>query len=78
MLLDTKFEVAVLTSLVEDIISAPKEASVVTEINGVDAVKYVEDWVFQASFNQDADAAYNTMFYEKALVASGKSHLNSY
>ncbi|QSZ33822.1 hypothetical protein DSL72_005394 [Monilinia vaccinii-corymbosi] len=57
--------------LYEDIISAPKNASVVTTINGVDAVKYVSDWVLQASFNQDADAAYNTMFYEKAFAASG-------
>ncbi|TGO52774.1 hypothetical protein BCON_0135g00230 [Botryotinia convoluta] len=59
--------------LYEDIISAPSEASEVTEINGVDAVKYVEDWIFQASFNQDADSAYNTMFYEKAFVAGGVS-----
>lgn len=61
-----------LISYLEDITSAPLEASEVTEINGVDAVKYVEDWIFQASFNQDADSAYNTMFYEKAFVAGGK------
>lgn len=61
-----------LINYLEDIISAPSEASEVTEINGVDAVKYVEDWIFQASFNQDADSAYNTMFYEKAFVAGGK------
>lgn len=57
---------------VEDITTAPSEASEVIQINGVDAVKYVEDWIFQASFNQDADAAYNTMFYEKAFVAGGE------
>ncbi|PQE15406.1 peptidase s41 family protein [Rutstroemia sp. NJR-2017a BVV2] len=60
--------------LYEDITSAPSEASEVTKINGVDAVKYVEDWIFQASFNQDADAAYNTMFYEKAFVGGGVSN----
>ena len=64
--------ITVLISYLEDITSAPSEASEVTEINGVDAVKYVEDWIFQASFNQDADSAYNTMFYEKAFVAGGK------
>ncbi|KAJ8071606.1 hypothetical protein OCU04_001929 [Sclerotinia nivalis] len=59
--------------LYEDIIASPSEASEVTEINGVDAVTYVEDWIFQASFNQDADAAYNSMFFEKAYVAAGVS-----
>ncbi|KAM3076897.1 hypothetical protein ACMFMG_003635 [Clarireedia jacksonii] len=59
--------------LYEDITTAPSEASEVTQINGVEAVKYVEDWIFQASFNQDADAAYNSMFYEKAFVAGGVS-----
>lgn len=57
---------------IEDIIAEPKKASAVTKINGLDAVKYVEDWIFQASYNQDADSAYNSMFYEKASVAAGK------
>ncbi|KAK6585749.1 hypothetical protein PZA11_002476 [Diplocarpon coronariae] len=57
--------------LYEDVISSPATASVVTAINGVDASKYVADFIFTASFNQDADAAYNTMFFEKAFVAGG-------
>jgi len=55
----------------EDVISSPSTASVVTHINGIDAAKYVEDTIFKASFNQDADAAYNTMFYEKAFAGAG-------
>ena len=65
-------QITLLTSYTEDIIAASSQPSEVIEINGVDAVKYVEDWIFQASFNQDADAAYNSMFYEKAFVAAGK------
>jgi hypothetical protein len=41
----------------------------VKEINGIDADKYVQDFAYTASFNQDADAAYNTMFYKKAFEA---------
>jgi hypothetical protein len=59
--------------LYEDVISSPDTASVVTLINGVDAVTYVEDVIFKASYNQDPDAAYNTMFYEKALVAASST-----
>ncbi|KAK2630058.1 hypothetical protein QTJ16_000878 [Diplocarpon rosae] len=55
----------------EDVISSPSTASVVTQINGVEASKYVADFIFTASFNQDADAAYNTMFFKKAFVAGG-------
>lgn len=55
----------------EDVIASPSTASVVTKINGVEASKYVADFIFTASFNQDADAAYNTMFYEKAFTAGG-------
>ncbi|KAH9213176.1 hypothetical protein DL95DRAFT_390761 [Leptodontidium sp. 2 PMI_412] len=57
--------------LYEDVIASPSTASVVTQINGVEASKYVADFIFTASFNQDADAAYNTMFYEKAFTAGG-------
>lgn len=46
-------------------------ASVVTEINSIDAATYVADFAYTASFNQDADAAYNTMFFEKAFVGGG-------
>ncbi|KAF4628586.1 hypothetical protein G7Y89_g9564 [Cudoniella acicularis] len=57
--------------LYEDIISAPSSASIVKEINGEDAATYVANFAYTASFNQDADAAYNSMFYSKAYFASG-------
>jgi hypothetical protein len=31
----------------------------------------VANFAYTAAFNQDADAAYNTMFYEKAFEAGG-------
>jgi hypothetical protein len=40
-------------------------------INGIDASTYVQQYAYTASFNQDADAAYNTMFFEKAFVGGG-------
>jgi hypothetical protein len=49
----------------------PSTALVVTKINGVDAVTYVRNWIYQALLNQDADAAYNSMFFKKAFNASG-------
>ncbi|KAI1500020.1 peptidase s41 family protein [Biscogniauxia marginata] len=55
--------------LYEDVISSPETASVVKLINGKDASTFVQDWINQVSGNQDADAAYNSMFYEKAYVA---------
>lgn len=45
----------------------------VTLINGVDAATYVANFAYTSSFNQDADAAYNTMFFEKAFVAGAVS-----
>jgi len=57
----------------EDVISSPSTASVVAQINGMDAATYVAEYAYTASFNQDADAAYNSMFYEKAFVAGGVS-----
>ncbi|KAI0125331.1 hypothetical protein BJ170DRAFT_500145 [Xylariales sp. AK1849] len=54
-----------------DVISSPETASVVTLINGEDATTYIEDWIFQASGNQDADSAYNSMFFSKAYNQSG-------
>lgn len=54
----------------EDVISSPETASAVKLINGVDAATYVADVIFTAGFNQDADSAYNTMFFEKAFPAS--------
>lgn len=54
-----------------DIVSAPGSASVVSQINGEDAVEYIKSWIFQASSNQDADSAYNSMFFSKAYNQSG-------
>ncbi|KAI1380045.1 hypothetical protein F4677DRAFT_302727 [Hypoxylon crocopeplum] len=53
----------------DDVVSGVETASVVELINGVDAATFIGDWIYQASGNQDADAAYNSMFYEKAFVA---------
>ncbi|KAE8441047.1 hypothetical protein EG329_005909 [Mollisiaceae sp. DMI_Dod_QoI] len=63
--------------LYEDVI-AGANASVVTQINGEDAATYVANFAYTASFNQDADAAYNTMFFEKAFVggATGTGYFN--
>ncbi|KAI1748789.1 hypothetical protein F4782DRAFT_342861 [Xylaria castorea] len=52
-----------------DVISSPGTASVVKEINGKDAEKFLSEWIFAVSGNQDADAAYNSLFYEKAFEA---------
>jgi hypothetical protein len=52
------------------VLSSPSTASIVTQINGVDAATYVGNWIYQASFNQDADAAYNSMFFKPAFNAS--------
>lgn len=32
------------------------------------------DFAATAAFNQDADAAYNSMFFEKAFVGGGVGH----
>ncbi|KAI9050240.1 hypothetical protein LZ554_006377 [Drepanopeziza brunnea f. sp. 'monogermtubi'] len=55
--------------LYEDVISSPSTASVVSKINGVEASKYVADTIFASTLHQDPDAAYNSMFFEKAFVA---------
>ncbi|KAK2778497.1 peptidase s41 family protein [Colletotrichum kahawae] len=55
----------------EDIISTPDTASALKLINGVDAVKFIGDLIFKVTGNQDADSAYNSMFYEKAYRAVG-------
>ncbi|OTB02846.1 hypothetical protein M426DRAFT_322273 [Hypoxylon sp. CI-4A] len=57
----------------DDVVSGVETASAVKLINGVDAATFVEDWINQAAGNQDADAAYNTMFFEKAFVAENKN-----
>ncbi|ROW09275.1 hypothetical protein VPNG_05791 [Cytospora leucostoma] len=55
----------------EDVISSNKTASTVKLINGIDAETYLEDIIYQASWNQDADSAYNSVFYELASPAAG-------
>lgn len=57
--------------LYEDVMSSPETASVLTLINGVDAATYIADWIYQASANQDADSAYNSMFYQKSFAVNG-------
>ncbi|KAK3943291.1 hypothetical protein QBC46DRAFT_307694 [Diplogelasinospora grovesii] len=56
--------------LYEDVISSPETASVVKLINGIDAATYISDEINAVSYNQDPDAAYNSMFYEKASFAA--------
>ncbi|CAG7566236.1 unnamed protein product [Fusarium equiseti] len=50
----------------QDVINSPKDASAVTQINGKDAVTYIEDFVNKVGENQDRDANYNMMFYSRA------------
>ncbi|KAI0967805.1 hypothetical protein F4678DRAFT_444664 [Xylaria arbuscula] len=57
-----------------DVISSPHTASVVTKINGQDAETFLKNWVFAVSGNQDADAAYNSLFFEKAYAAEVSSN----
>ncbi|KAI1772769.1 hypothetical protein F4818DRAFT_139009 [Hypoxylon cercidicola] len=57
----------------DDVVSGVETASVVSLINGVDAATFIGEWIYQASGNQDADAAYNSMFYEKAFVAENNN-----
>ncbi|KAH6646022.1 hypothetical protein BKA67DRAFT_595464 [Truncatella angustata] len=54
-----------------DVISNPETASIVKLINGLDAVTYLEGWIFQASSNQDADSAWNSLFFSKAYNHTG-------
>lgn len=55
----------------EDVVSSPSTASVVTLIDGIDAASYLEERIYQGSWNQDADSAYNSVFYEISGVAAG-------
>ncbi|KAK4161565.1 hypothetical protein QBC43DRAFT_357679 [Cladorrhinum sp. PSN259] len=57
--------------LYDDLISSPSTASIVQLINGVDAATYIKEHIYKATYNQDPDAAYNSMFYSKASVAAG-------
>ncbi|KAM7207189.1 hypothetical protein V8F20_002455 [Naviculisporaceae sp. PSN 640] len=52
----------------EDYISSPSTASIVKLINGIDAATYISNIVNAAGWNQDPDAAYNSMFFSLANV----------
>ncbi|KAK1978678.1 hypothetical protein LZ30DRAFT_691234 [Colletotrichum cereale] len=58
----------------EDVISTPEKASVVKLINGIDAVQYLSDTVNKASWNRDANSAYNSMFFEMSGPATGNGN----
>lgn len=60
----------------EDVVSNSSDASIVAQINGKDAVVYIEDWVNQVGENQDRDANYNMMFYSKAQEAAFRTRGN--
>ncbi|KAK2051545.1 hypothetical protein LY76DRAFT_584757 [Colletotrichum caudatum] len=53
----------------DDIASSPETASTVLLINGMDASTFVQDQIFKVTGNQDAESAYNSMFWSKALAA---------
>ncbi|KAI1212581.1 uncharacterized protein F4807DRAFT_341782 [Annulohypoxylon truncatum] len=57
----------------DDIVNGVENPSTVKLINGVDAATFIEDWINQAGGNQDLDAAYNSMFFEKAFLAENKN-----
>lgn len=56
----------------EDVVADPATASAVVLINGIDAATYIENTIFTASFNQDPDAAYNSMFFAKAVFGAAE------
>ncbi|PNY23275.1 Uncharacterized protein TCAP_06780 [Tolypocladium capitatum] len=56
--------------LYEDVVSSPGTASAVKLINGIHAAQYVEDTINAATYNQDVDAAYNSMFYKASMSAA--------
>ncbi|KAI1087933.1 hypothetical protein F5B19DRAFT_496899 [Rostrohypoxylon terebratum] len=57
----------------DDVANGVENPSTVKLINDVDAATYIEDWINQAGGNQDVDAAYNSMFFEKAFLAENKN-----
>ncbi|SZF00983.1 unnamed protein product [Blumeria hordei] len=64
--------------LFEDVIYSPESASIVTKINDIDASTYIFNFSTTAPLQQDADAVYNSMFYEKASYAAsgGKGYFS--
>ncbi|KAG5932947.1 hypothetical protein E4U53_001148 [Claviceps sorghi] len=59
--------------LQSEVLANSKTAQTVTKINNIDAAKFLEDTVNSASYLQDPDAAYNTMFWSKATAAASGS-----
>ncbi|KAK0620996.1 hypothetical protein B0T14DRAFT_538188 [Immersiella caudata] len=57
----------------DDVVSSPDAASTVTQINGIDAFTFVKDRSILTTGMQDSDAAYNLMFYSRAMAASNKA-----
>jgi len=58
--------------------ASPSTAPTVTQINGIDAAKFVADLAFTFSSQQDADAAYNAMFFEEAMYFTSYSETEGY
>lgn len=56
--------------LQKDVAANAKTAQAITKINGIAAAKYIEDTVNAASYLQDVDASYNTMFWSQSNFAS--------
>ncbi|CCU83217.1 peptidase S41 family protein [Blumeria hordei DH14] len=56
--------------LYEDVYNSPEVASVVSQINGVDASAYVFNFSMNAPEYQAADSIYNSMFFNKASYAA--------
>ncbi|KPM40566.1 hypothetical protein AK830_g5984 [Neonectria ditissima] len=54
----------------DDVISLSGLAPMVSLINGVDAVTFIEKMVLPVTGYHDADAAYNSIFYTKAVASS--------
>jgi len=61
-----------------DVVANAKTAPIVTKINGIDASKYIQDTVNSASYLQDPDASYNTMFWSKSTAATPALGLGSF
>jgi len=60
----------VYSDVVSFFVNGTAEPSAVTQINGQDAVEYLEDWAQYGSL-QDPDALYNNVFYELAQISLG-------
>ncbi|KAI0143112.1 hypothetical protein GGR57DRAFT_484585 [Xylariaceae sp. FL1272] len=55
----------------DDMISSPDTASVVQLIDNIDASTYLQDWIIQMSSARTVDAAYNSLFFSKAMSQTG-------